>query len=166
MSAELAIARDDPRQADVSDLLREHLRFAAEVTPQGHVHALDWVGLTAPDVEFYSARRGEVLVGVGAIRWLDEAHGEIKSMHTARSARGTGVGDAIVRFLIDRARQRGCGRVSLETGTYPAFAPARALYEKLGFEVCATFADYTDNEFSTCMTLELHGEEGNGPGAG
>jgi mannose-6-phosphate isomerase-like protein (cupin superfamily) len=36
-----------------------------------------------------------------------------------------------------------------------AFAPARRLYQRMGFEVCEPFASYTANPFSTCMRLEF-----------
>jgi putative acetyltransferase len=76
-------------------------------------------------------------------------------MHTLRAARGQGVGRAIVEHLLEAARKEGYRRVSLETGTMEEFAPARALYEKVGFEKCRPFGDYTDNEYSMCMTIVL-----------
>jgi putative acetyltransferase len=106
-------------------------------------------------VTFFGARRDGVLVGVGALKQLDPTHGEVKSMHTAAAARGRGTGLAIVRHLLDLAKARGYRRVSLETGTMDAFAPARRLYARVGFAPCRPFADYTVNPFSTCMTIEL-----------
>ena len=110
-------------------LLAVHLRFSHDVTPAGHVHALDVDGLRDPAVAFFSARRGGELLGVGALKHLDDTHGELKSMHTAAAARGQGVGRAMVEHLLAVARGRGYRRVSLETGTMDEFAPARALYD-------------------------------------
>jgi putative acetyltransferase len=92
---------------------------------------------------------------VGALRELDPVRGEVKSMHTAPAARRRGVGRAIVVHLLSVARVRGYERVSLETGTMDAFAPARDLYVAMGFERCAPFGDYTDNPHSICMSLTL-----------
>jgi putative acetyltransferase len=50
-------------------------------------------------------------------------------MHTAHAARGLGIGRAMLEHLVGVARDRGCDRVSLETGTMAAFAPAGALYQ-------------------------------------
>jgi putative acetyltransferase len=152
---DLVIADDDPRAPDVRALLEQHLAFAHEVTPQGHVHALDVERLVDPSIVFFAARHDGTLYGVGALRELDSTHGEIKSMHTAVEARGRGVGRAIVDHLVATAHGRGYARVSLETGTYDAFAPARALYAASGFVVCPPFGDYTANPHSVCMTLEL-----------
>jgi putative acetyltransferase len=153
--SDLAIAADDPRSGDVRALLSAHLAFAVEVTPPGHVHALGVDQLLEDGVTFFSARRAGVLLGVGALKELDARHGEIKSMHAATSARGQGIGRAMVAHLLSVATRRGYQRVSLETGTADAFAPARALYADCGFVSCEPFAAYSDNAFSTCMTLVL-----------
>ena len=151
----LVIAIDDPRVTDVRALLERHLGFARETTPPEDVHALDLDGLLEPRVTFFSARRDAELLGIGALKQLDETHGELKSMHTASERRGAGVGRAMVDHLLAVAVGRGYRRVSLETGAMDEFAPARALYRRAGFTTCAPFAQYTVNPFSTCMTMEL-----------
>ena len=152
----LRIDVDDPRHEDVRLLLRRHLTFANEHSPPQDVHALDASALTHPKITFYSVRReDDQLVGVGALKELDHAHGELKSMHTAEAARGQGVGRAMVEHLIGVACQRGYRRVSLETGTMASFAPARSLYLSLGFSPCDPFGDYTPSPNSVCMTMLL-----------
>jgi putative acetyltransferase len=163
---DLVIGPDDPRAADVRALLERHLAFAREVTPAGHVHALDLDGLLDPVVSFFAARRDRVLLGVGALKRLDADHAEIKSMHTASEARWQGVGRAVVDHLLAVAAARGHRRVSLETGATEAFVPARTLYAAVGFVPCAPFGAYTSNPYSTCMTLVLSGGTGTGDGAG
>ena len=81
----------------------------------------------------FSFRRDGELLAVGALKQLDAGHAELKSMHTAAHARGAGIGRAVLAHLIGVARDRGCSRVSLETGSMPAFGPARALYASAGF---------------------------------
>jgi putative acetyltransferase len=157
---DLDIAPDDPLAEDVRALLAVHLAFAREVTPEGHVHALDLDGLLDPAVTFFSARRDGELLGVGALRRLDDGHAEIKSMHITAAARGQGVGRAMVDHLLATAAARGHRRVSLETGTDDAFVPARALYAGAGFVPCEPFADYTANPYSTCMTRVLSATAG------
>ena len=152
---ELVIAIDDPRAEDVRALLDTHLAFSRDVTPPGHVHALDIDGLLDPAVTFFSARRGGVLLGVGALKRLDESHAELKSMHTSEAARGQGVGRAMVDHLLAVAADRRYLRVSLETGTVDAFVPARSLYAKVGFTPCEPFGEYTVNPHSTCMTINV-----------
>lgn len=145
----------DPRESDVAALLEAHLAFAERVTPPGHVHALGVEGLLGDDVTLYALRTPHGLAAVGALRELDPEHGEIKSMHTAATARGRGWARAMLDHLIAEATRRGYSRVSLETGTMAAFEPARRLYEKRGFEVCPPFAEYRPVPNSVCMTLAL-----------
>ncbi|MCL4154605.1 UNVERIFIED_CONTAM: hypothetical protein GTU68_064807 [Idotea baltica] len=76
-------------------------------------------------------------------------------MHTAEAARGMGVGRALVEHLVSLAAERGWQRLSLETGTMDTFAPARRLYESVGFSECEPFGGYTANEYSLCMTMDL-----------
>ena len=57
--------------------------------------------------------------------------------------------------LLGVARARASCRVSLETGTTAAFAPARALYASAGFVPCGPFGGYQPSEDNLFMTLEL-----------
>ncbi len=155
--AEPVIAPDDPRRDDVRALLGRHLAFARATSPPVDVHALDVDALVEPGVAFYSYRLDGRLLGVGALKRIDASHAEIKSMHTAADARGRGVGAALLAHLLEVARDRGFRRVSLETGTQEAFAPARALYARAGFVPCGPFADYPDSPNSAHMTLVLDG---------
>jgi putative acetyltransferase len=94
-------------------------------------------------------------LGVGALKRLDGHHAELKSMHTAEAERGRGIGRAMVEYLLSVARERGFRRVSLETGSQPAFASSRALYASAGFIPCGAFGDYRPSQNSTFMTLSL-----------
>ncbi|MCL4124403.1 UNVERIFIED_CONTAM: hypothetical protein GTU68_045268 [Idotea baltica] len=76
-------------------------------------------------------------------------------MHTTAAARGQGIGRAMVEHLVASASERGASRVSLETGTMEAMAPARALYSALGFAPCEPFGDYWETDASMCMTRQL-----------
>jgi len=153
------IAVDDPRAEDVRALLAVHLAFARANSPPEDVHALDVDDLVDPAVTFFSYRADGRLIAIGALRHLDREHGELKSMHTAREARGRRVGRAMLAHLIAEARARGYQRLSLETGTMAAFAPARAIYAEAGFVPCEPFGSYFHSPNSVCMTLALGSPE-------
>lgn len=153
----MVIAADDPGAPDVRELLAGHLTFAHEHSPPEDVYALDSEALRADDtLMFFSARVHGELLGVGALRRIDETHAELKSMHTRAAARGRGVGRAMLEHLLAVAREGGFSRVSLETGSMDAFAAARSLYASAGFTPCAPFADYRVSPNSVCMTLQLN----------
>lgn len=152
MTDTLNIRIDDLTAPEVVSLLEQHLALMFDVTPKESVHALDLEALRAPDITFWTAWQDGELLGCGALKELSSDHGEIKSMHTAARARGKGIGAAILVHIMEEARHREYERLSLETGTMDAFAPARGLYEKHGFYVCGPFGSYTDDPNSVFMT--------------
>ncbi len=154
----LDIAEDDLTGEDIRALVALHLSGMHAESPACKVHALPLERLRQPGVTFYAARvRGEV-AAIGAIKHLDETHGELKSMRAAPVWRGKGVGEAMLVHLLGVARVRGYVRVSLETGRTEAFAAAAGLYRKHGFLECEAFEDYVIDDFSTCMTLTIGGK--------
>ena len=76
-------------------------------------------------------------------------------MRTAEAHLRRGVGARILEHLIDEGRRRAYRRLSLETGSMEAFAPARRLYARFGFEECPPFAGYRPDPHSVFMTLAL-----------
>jgi putative acetyltransferase len=119
----MRIVRDDLTHPDVIALLDLHVRTAHENSPPESAFALDMSGLQDPAVTLWSAWDGETLLGLGALKELDAAHGEVKSMRTAPGQLRRGVAGAMLAHLISEARARGWTRLSLETGTNEAFAP-------------------------------------------
>jgi len=148
---------DDLRGSEIAALLAEHLECAAKVTPAKSRHALDLDRLRQPEITFWSVWQGQELAGCGALKELDAAHGEIKSMRTATAHLRKGVAAAVLQHIIDEAKRRGYRRLSLETGSVEYFEPARQLYQKFGFRRCAPFAGYVEDSNSVFMTMELTG---------
>ena len=136
----------------VASLLQEHLQSMAQLSPPESVHALDLDALRKPQITFWSAWQDDELMGCGALKQLDAAHGEIKSMRTASRHRRKGVAAAMLEHILDEAQRRAYTQLSLETGSMQGFEPARALYARYGFESCGPFADYTDDPNSVFMT--------------
>ena len=146
---------DDLSRPEVGELLLDHLGNMALHSPPESVHALDLEAFHDPGVTLWSAWEGDELLGCGALKELDQAHGEIKSMRTAEKHLRQGIAAALLEHIIDTARRRGYRRLSLETGSMAAFAPARALYERFGFDYCAPFAGYVEDPYSAFMTKTL-----------
>jgi putative acetyltransferase len=150
----MEIRQDDPTAAHVADLLALHLR-ELRAAMDGYAFALDATGLSAANVTFWTAWQADRLAGFGALKQLDGAHGEVKSMRAAPEAKGTGVGRALLAHIVAEARQRGYARLSLETGTAPLHAPAVALYQSAGFRPCGAFADYRPSPHNQFFQLDL-----------
>lgn len=151
----MRIALADLAHPAVIALLELHVRSAHANSPAGSAFALDLGGLQDPAVTLWSAWDDETLLGLGALKQLEPTHGELKSMRTAPAALRRGVAKAMLAHLIGTARSRGYTRLSLETGTNQAFAPARAMYEQAGFAPCGGFGGYALTDFNRCYTLAL-----------
>jgi len=151
----MKIEIDDLSRPAIHALLEEHLRNMHELGPPESVHALDLDKLRRPEITFWSAWDGELLLGCGALMALDARHGEVKSMRTPAAHRRTGAGRALLMHIIETARARGYERLSLETGSVAAFEPAHRLYESAGFVRTGPFGDYVEDVNSVFMTLAL-----------
>jgi putative acetyltransferase len=151
----MKIEVDDLSRPAVHALLNEHLQDMYELSPPESVHALDLEKLRKPEITFWTAWEGPVLVGCGALKELDRRHGEVKSMRTPNARRGNGVGRTILSHIIQVARSRSYERLSLETGSMEAFKPAQKLYESFGFTYCGPFGEYIEDPNSLFMTMRL-----------
>lgn len=151
----MLIKIDDLTGPEVAKLIREHLHSMTLNSPPESIHALGLEKLRRPEVTFWSAWEGKELLGCGALKELDNQHGEVKSMRTSSQHLRKGVARRMLQHIIDEAKQRGYQNLSLETGSMAAFEPARKLYANFGFRFCEPFADYTEDPNSVFMTLEL-----------
>jgi putative acetyltransferase len=142
----------DPR---VIAMLKFHFDTNIAVTPAGSAHVFDVSRLKSPDISFWSAWDGDTLMGTGALKRMDAANGEVKSMHTLVTSRRSGVGQAMVLHIIEAAQAMGLKQLWLETGSFDFFAPARALYAKHGFTECEPFEGYKLDVNSTFMMREI-----------
>jgi putative acetyltransferase len=136
-------------------LLHRHFDAMLAASPPGTCHFLDLSALAADDVTFLTAWEGDTLLGCGAMKRLSPDQAEVKSMRTTDAALRRGVAGALLTRIIEIAREQGLSRLSLETGTGPAFEAAEALYLRYGFVPCGPFGDYEATDFNRYMTREL-----------
>jgi len=153
--SELVFRLDDLSSDEVRELITYHLAEMHKISPAESVHALDVDKLREPGVTFWSVWSEGELAGCGALKQLDEARGEIKSMRVAPAFLGRRVGRAILEHLTSQARARGMTSLWLETGSTEPFAAALRLYESAGFVRCDPFDDYVEDPFSVFMTKTI-----------
>ena len=87
-----------------------------------------------PDVDYLLG--GDPPLGVIQLRyrygvWWDAEDCHVEDVFVRAEGRGSGIGRAMVAFAIERARERGCRRLELDTAEENE--PALALYRSLGF---------------------------------
>ena len=140
---------------EVDELLRKHFIELRSVSPAGSTHVLDIDGLKNPSIKFWSLWENEKLMGCGALKFLNENHGEFKSIRVADQYRRKGYGKKIISHLIAEAKELKIKKISIETGSGKFFKSARKLFKKSGFKECEPFSHYKIDPNSCYMTLSI-----------
>ena len=143
---------DNPR---VNTLLHYHFYQLRSNSPEGSAHVLDIEGLKVPSIKFWSIWDDDNLIGWGALKFLDQGHGEFKSIRIADEFRNMGYGIKLLDHLVIEAKKNGIKKISLETGSGNFFKPARKLFEKAGFKTCEPFAHYKIDPNSCYYSKEI-----------
>ena len=137
---------------EVNQLLTKHFIELRAASPEGSAHVLDIAGLKVPSIKFWSLWENTRLMGCGALKFLNDNHGEFKSIRVHDKFRNKGYGIKIIKHLINEAKKLNIERISIETGAGDFFKPARKLFQKCDFELCEPFAHYKDDINSLYLT--------------
>lgn len=101
------------------------------------------------------AYNGQVPVGCGCYRLIDNENVEVKRIYVIKEFRGRGISKMILRELEEWAYGEGFKIATLETGKKQL--EAINLYSKFGYKQIENFPPYIGNEMSLCMGKELTG---------
>ena len=140
---------------EVNKLLTKHFIELRAASPEGSAHVLDIPGLKVPSIKFWSLWENEEIFGCGALKFLDQDHGEFKSIRIHDKFRNKGNGIKLIEHLIKEARKLNIKRISIETGAGKFFDPARKLFEKCKFLPCKPFAHYKEDINSIYLTKHI-----------
>ena len=149
------IALESPEQSHVRALIAELDAFSDQLTPPESRHRTELSSLAQPNVLFAVARAADGhAIGCAAIVLLAE-YGELKRMYVEPSARGQGIGSAMLKFLEAEARSRGCKKLMLETGDKHHLA--HRAYLANGFHERGPFGEYSPGPLSVFMEKAIAG---------
>ena len=143
---------------EVNKLLTKHFIELRAASPEGSAHVLNIPGLKVPTIKFWSLWESEKIFGCGALKFLDNEHGEFKSIRIHDDFRNKGYGIKIIDHLIYEAKKLNIKRISLETGAGKFFDPARRLFKKCNFEPCQPFAHYKEDINSLYLTKLINND--------
>lgn len=149
----IAEARTAGDIAACAELFREYQRaLGVSLDFQGFEQELaDLPGAYAPpEGRLFLARIEGTPAGCAALRPIAGAECEMKRLYVRAAARGSGLGVALARRVIEAAREAGYARVRLDT--LPAMAAAQALYTRLGFR---DTPPYNDNPIAGTRFMAL-----------
>jgi len=139
--------------SEVNKMLIKHFIELRSVSPEGSAHVLDIVGLKDPAIKFWSLWENDLLMGAGALKFLDKNHGEFKSIRVNDKFRNKKNSIKVIDHLINEAKKMNVKKLSLETGAGEFFLPARKLFLGCGFKVCDPFSHYKKDVNSVYMSL-------------
>ncbi len=126
---DVTLAAYEPMLDDASASYAEHLGNAEARDHEAEL----WVAV-APDDRVVL---GTITLCREGSPWREIAfpdEGEFRMLGVAPHAQGQGVGEALVRHVLDRFREEGA--VAVVLSTTPEMLAARRLYERLGFARC------------------------------
>ncbi len=139
--------------SEVLELLDKHFIELRSVSPEGSTHVLDIEGLKDKNIKFWSLWEDNLLMGCGALKFLNKEHGEFKSIRVEDRFRKKDNGIKILKHLIFEAKKLNIKKISVETGSGDFFTPARKLFNKCGFKLCKPFDHYKEDPNSCYMSM-------------
>jgi ribosomal protein S18 acetylase RimI-like enzyme len=127
--AEATVAAYEPLLGSTESSYVERLRNSEGRDQEAEL----WVAVAPDDRDVL----GSVTICREGSPWREIAvagEGEFRMLAVAPHAQGQGVGELLVRHVLDRFREEGA--VAVVLSTTPGMVAAHRLYERLGFERC------------------------------
>jgi GNAT superfamily N-acetyltransferase len=118
------------------DALGATRESATDPLPPEYTRAFDRIASDSGQELVVAEREGDVigvlqLSIIASLTWRGTTRALIEGVRVRADARGSGVGEALVREAIARARAHGCGIIQLTTDR--SRTDAHRFYERLGF---------------------------------
>ena len=148
----ITVVPGDPRDPQATALLQQSHALMESLFPPEDNFFLNIDDLCVPEISFFVAREGDVVLGTGALADKGD-YGEVKSMFVSPDARGKGVGEALLKQIEATSCAQGHAAMKLETGN--VLYAAHRLYERAGFTKCGPFGDYPEANSSLFMEKKL-----------
>lgn len=151
----IAVRPESPLSAVARALLTALDDYLYALYPAESVHRPDPAVLAGSAYTFLVAHHDGHARGCGALWRHPGGWGEIKRVYVDPTARGQGIGRALMAALYDQARAAGLTLVRLETGV--AQPEALALFRAMGMAEIGRFGDYPEDPLSVYFERRLDG---------
>ena len=135
------IGRETPDQDEIRALFAASDAVSADLYPAESNHPVYADTLSGPAARFFVARQDGRAIGCAARMYVDP------------SARGAGLGAALLRTIEEAGRQDGVRLVQLETGIHSH--AALGLYRRFGYRERGPFGRYRPDPLSVFMEKAL-----------
>ena len=151
--SEVSVAEERPDQPEAAELARQFDAYVVALYPPEYRSKVDASVLTAADTRLFVARRDGKALGCMALVRAGPDRGELKRCFVTETARGQGVGFALLTAAEAAAREQKMRRIQLETGNRNI--AALRLYRGCGFHDRGPFAGYPDDGVSVFLEKTL-----------
>lgn len=149
----IEINQETPLQPRIYELIEQSNAYMASLYPATSNHLVSLESLAQDKVTFLVARVDGEIQGCCALVESGDGTAEIKRMFVLPSARGLGLGKALLEQVFARGRELNLSHIRLETGI--SQPEAIGLYRKAGFEEITAFAPYLPDALSMFMEKPL-----------
>ena len=144
--SQITIQPERPDMPDARVLIDELESILAPLYPDESRHGLSVPRLLGERVSFFVARKGDLPVGCGGLKFFGREFAELKRMYVRPSYQGIGLGKRILNHLEAYALTRGVDIIRLETGIHQQ--SAIGLYRRMGYREIPPFGDYLEDPLS------------------
>lgn len=162
---ELIAVESSAHKAAARELVREYLRWVADVARTNYGLTFDVEAMIESDIQdqskfypptgrFYLVQYVGHYVGVGCLKCLAEGVGEVQRMYVQPHVRGVGAGRALVERLVLDAKELGYLTVRLES--LKALSAAHALYRSIGFVEIDPYSENSMKSYQPPESLTVY----------
>lgn len=149
----LSIRLVSSQHNDLHKLISQLDAYLFSLYPLDEVFIVDFTSSDLTNFQFVVAYDGDVAVGCGGIKKLNQKEVELKRFFVIPTYRNQGIASLILKYLENLALLQQYSVIKLETGE-PQFESIR-FYQKSGFKSIARYGEYVDCESSVCMEKQL-----------
>ena len=146
-------------------LISEYLQWIRDTALTQYALSFDIDAMVRSDIEdrskfyppsgrFYLIQHSGSYVGVGCLKRLSPAVGEVQRMYVQPRARGIGAGRLLIEQLVEDARTLGYKTVRLES--LKVLAAAHALYRSVGFVEIDPYSENSMKAYQSPEGLEAY----------
>lgn len=151
------IVPTDPFSEEANEIIAELTSELAERYNEPGGGAFKPEDVTVQRSIFLTIREGDLTIGCGALRPVDEDTCEVKRMYVNPAYRGRGYSKEILSALEAKAKFFNYKTIILETGKRQP--EALGLYIRSGYQVIANYGIYKDREMSVCFKKDIFSNE-------
>jgi len=149
----ITITLERPDTSDTILLIEELESHLAPFYPATSRHGYSVEKLIKQGVAFFVIRQDGIPAGCGGVQFFGKEYGELKRMFVRSQFRGKGLAKLMLEYLENYTLQHDIPLLRLETGIHQK--EAINLYQRMGYQSCPPFGEYTASPLNVFFEKKL-----------